>query len=188
MNENEILNLAAKTIREGGVILHPTETVWGLACDATNKDAVDKLSAIKKREPNKSYIILLKDDGQLTRYVKEVPEVCWDLIDCAEKPITIIYPEGISLAPNVCAEDGSIAIRIPNEKSVKDLLLKCNKPLITTSANLSGDPTPHHFDEISESIKSHVDYIVNLPSARMTGTPSSVIKVGLNGDINIIRK
>lgn len=188
MNSNDILNLAAKTIREGGVILHPTETVWGLACDASNEEAVKKLSSIKQRDPGKSYIVMLKDDGQLSRYVKEVPEVCWDLIDCADKPITIIYPQGNNLANNVCAEDGSIAIRIPNDKGLRDLLIKCNKPLITTSANLSGQATPTHFDEISNSIKSNVDYIVNLPSAEMTGTPSSVIKVGLNGDINIIRK
>jgi len=183
-----ILNASKKSILNGGIILHPTSTVWGLACDATNETAVKKLSALKGRSQDKSYIVLLANDVQLESYVQDVPEVCWELIDCATTPLTIIYPKGKRLAKGVCAKDGSIAIRITQDKFIQQLIQTCKKPLISTSANLSLEATPKQFDEISDKIRSNVDYVVNLHALQMTGKPSSIIKVGINGEINIIRK
>ncbi len=186
--DQQIITETVEALKQGASILYPTETVWGLGCDATNEEAVKKITQIKARPEGKSYLILLAEDHQLNRYVREVPDVCWDIIDSAVDPITLIYPEGINLAPGVCAEDGSVGIRITSDPFCSALVRKLNRPILSTSANLSGEPTPTMFDEISDSVKQQVDYIVNLPAHKMSGKSSSVMKVGLDGSFKIIRK
>jgi L-threonylcarbamoyladenylate synthase len=188
MIDSQLISDTVEALKKGESILYPTETVWGLGCDATNQAAVQKITEIKARAEGKSFLILLADEHQLNRYVKDIPEVCWDIIDSAVDPITLIYPEGINLAQGVCAEDGSIGIRITSDPFCKAIIKKLNRPILSTSANLSNHPTPNMFNEISDSIKQQVDYIVNLPAHKMSGKSSSVIKVGLNGSFKIIRK
>lgn len=180
---------ALDVLKKGGVILYPTDTVWGLGCDATNFEAVEKLSAIKKRVEGKSYIILINDDRKLNRYVKDVPNLAWDFIEFATKPTTIIYEEAGNIAKNVIAEDNSVGIRVVEKGFCHDLLRAFGKPLVSTSANLSGQPTPVNFNQINKSILEAVDYVVNLPAGeKLTGKPSTVIKLGVNNDYKLIRK
>ena len=179
---------ALETLRNGGVILYPTDTVWGLGCDSTNAEAVAKIAEIKARPEGKSMLVLVSDDAMLERSVAAVPDVAWQLVDFAEKPMTIVYDEGVGFAPNVCAEDGSIGIRIAKDDFCRQLIQRFRRPIISTSANLSGEPTPTSFNEISDSVKSRADYIVNLRHEDIMDTPSSILKVGLNGDIKIIRQ
>lgn len=185
--QNEVTK-ALDIIKRGGTLLYPTDTIWGLGCDATNAQAVQKIYQIKERDPSKSLLVLVSDEGMLQRFVKEVPEVCWDLIDCATDPLTIIYPQANGLAPGVAASNGSIGIRLVQEGFAFELVRKLRKPLISTSANLSGEPSPSNYDEISDSLKERVDYIVNLPHASGRSKASSILKVALNGEIHIIRK
>jgi L-threonylcarbamoyladenylate synthase len=185
---DEIYN-ALEVLQKGGIILYPTDTVWGIGCDATNAEAVQKIYDLKQRVASKSMIVLLDNDNKLQRYVKEVPDVAWDLIDAADRPLTIIYPGAIYLAPNLIAEDGSIAIRITNDDFCKRLIGRLKKPLVSTSANISGNSTPSAFHQIDESILEGVDYVVNLPSQQdEKGQPSTIIKLAVNGEIEIIRK
>ena len=176
-------------LKNGGVILYPTDTIWGLGCDATNPEAVKRIYDIKKRADNKSMLVLLDDAGKIASYA-DVPDIALDLIEVADKPTTIIYPGAKRLAPNLIAEDGTIGIRITREEFTRSLIFRYNKPIVSTSANISGEPSPHFFGEISEEIKNAVDYIVdyrrndhNPPAA-----PSSIIKLGMGGEIQIIRK
>ena len=185
---NSEIQQALTVLREGGVIAYPTETVWGLGCDATNKDAVEKLYKIKSRSREKSMLILLDKDAKINRYVKEVPEVAWDILDAAIEPITIVYPNAVYLAENLPAKDNSIAIRITNNEFCKKLIERLKKPLVSTSANISGEKTPTTRNEISEEILSKIDYIVNLPEETTKQQPSQIIKLEVNGDFSIIRK
>ena len=194
---NEILNI----LRNGGVILYPTDTVWGIGCDATNPEAVAKVYAIKKREDSKSLVLLASDMDMICRYVKEIPEMAVQLVEVNDKPMTIIYPGAVDgekgcmkadrhvLAYNTVAEDGTVGIRIPMMDFCQQLVAKFGRPIVSTSANISGEPTPKKFAEISEEIKSAVDYTVD-PSLEKgsTGQSSSIIKVGLDYSIEIIRK
>ena len=194
---NEILNI----LRNGGVILYPTDTVWGIGCDATNPEAVAKVYAIKKREDSKSLVLLASDMDMICRYVKEIPEMAVQLVEVNDKPMTIIYPGAVAgekgcmkpdrhvLAYNTVAEDGTVGIRIPMMDFCQQLVAKFGRPIVSTSANISGEPTPKKFAEISEEIKSAADYIVD-PSLEKgsTGQSSSIIKVGLDYSIEIIRK
>jgi L-threonylcarbamoyladenylate synthase len=184
----EEIDHAIAVLQKGGVILYPTETVWGLGCDATNDEAVEKIYKLKQRQHAKSMIILVHDDSMLNKYVKEVPSIAWDLIDCATEPMTIIYPEAQNLPKNLIAEDGSIAIRKIHHEFCSSLLQKFRKPIVSTSANISNTPTPKTFLEIQPEILNNVDYVVNLPNSAATGKSSSIIKVGLKGEIEIIRK
>ena len=197
MNMNEILHI----LRNGGVILYPTDTVWGIGCDATNPEAVAKVYAIKKREDSKSLVLLASDMDMICRYVKEIPEMAVQLVEVNDKPMTIIYPGAVAgekgcmkadrhvLAYNTVAEDGTVGIRIPMMDFCQQLVAKFGRPIVSTSANISGEPTPKKFAEISEEIKSAADYIVD-PSLEKgsTGQSSSIIKVGLDYSIEIIRK
>lgn len=183
------INNALEVLRNGGTILYPTDTIWGLGCDATHEEAVQKIYRIKQREESKSMIVLLDKDHKLERYVNEVPEVAWELIDATDKPLTIIYDGAMQLAPNVIAQDGSVAIRITNHPFSQKLIERLKTPLVSTSANISGTQAPQSFNEIDESILSDVDYVVNLPGQEQAkGKPSSIIKVAVNGEIQIIRK
>lgn len=180
---------ALEVLKGGGVILYPTDTIWGIGCDATNMDAVKRIYDIKKREDSKSMLVLMENPALLDRYVDEVPEVAWDLVEIATTPLTVIYPGAKNLAKNLIAEDGSIGIRFTKEEFTSKLLQRLRRPLVSTSANISGEKSPAFFDEISEEIKNAVDYIVEYrQDDRTPATPSSIIKLGPGGQIDIIRK
>lgn len=202
----EVIQKALETLRAGGIILYPTDTVWGIGCDATNPEAVAKVYEIKRRADSKSLVLLASDIDMVARYVKEIPEMAIQLVEVNDKPMTIIYPGAIvgqkpaaagempkadrgALAFNTVAEDGTVGIRIPMMDFCKQLVYKLGRPLVSTSANISGEPTPKRYSEISEEIRSAVDHIVE-PSLEhgSTGQSSSIIKVGLDYSIEIIRK
>jgi len=189
MDYSEDLKLSLNTLREGGVILYPTDTIWGLGCDATNQDAVEKIFEIKKRSDSRSLIILVNGFGMLERYVKNIPPIAAEILDVSEKPITIIYPEGKNLAPGICNEDGSVGIRVCTDDFCGELIARFRKPIVSTSANISDSPSPSVFSEIGEDIISSADYVVKYrQSDNNKNTPSSIIKVEDNGVIKIIRK
>lgn len=178
---------AIAVLKKGGVILYNTDTIPGLGCDATLENSIDRIFEIKNRPSNKSLIILVANDGMLQRYVEEVPEVAWDIIDLSEKPTTIIYPKGKNLAKNALAADGSIGIRMIKDGPLHQLIVQLGKPLVSTSANLSGNSSAQNLSEISAEILEKVDLIVDLPTNK-TSIASSIIKIELNGEFKIIRK
>lgn len=198
------IQAALKVLREGGVVLYPTDTIWGLGCDATNPEAVKRIYEIKHRSDSKSLVLLANDMDMVARYVKQIPDIAVDLVEVNDKPMTIIYPGAICtkapaewekaavdryhLAYNTVAEDGSVGIRIPMMDFCKDLIFKLARPLVSTSANISGEPSPQTFEDIPEEIRSVVDYIVN-PSleAGSTGLASQIIKLEVDGQVKIIR-
>ncbi len=180
---------AAEVLKSGGIILYPTDTVWGLGCDATNKNAVEKIFKIKKRSEQKSMLILLNNISSIYSYVEQVPEIAFDLIELSEKPVTVIFPGAKNLAENLIADDGSIGIRITREDFTEQLLQKFRKPIVSTSANISETKTPLNFAQISEEIKNSVDYIVEYKQEMMSfGSSSSIIKIGLNNEVKVIRE
>lgn len=179
---------ATTTIKNGGIILYPTDTIWGLGCDPNNEDAIDKLLHLKRRAPGKSFILLVHDESLLKRYVKEIPPICYDLIDHSEKPLTIIYPQGQYVSKHVLGEDGSIAIRITKDPFCAQLTKALKHGLVSTSANISDQPYSNDIRNLPSSIRENVDYIVNLPLKNSNASPSQIIKIGLDGEINIIRK
>lgn len=202
----EAINKALEVLRAGGIILYPTDTVWGIGCDATDPSAVARIYEIKRRADSKSLVLLASDMDMICRYVKEVPEMAVQLVEVNDKPMTIIYPDAIAgqspagpdafpkadrrcLAFNTVAEDGTVGIRIPMMDFCQQLVARLGRPLVSTSANISGEPTPKKFAEISEEIRSAVDHIVDPSLERgATGQSSSIIKVGLDYSIEIIRK
>lgn len=176
-------------MREGGVILYPTDTVWGIGCDATNEEAVRRIYEIKKRADSKAMLVLVDSSVKVDFYVQDVPSVAWDLIDLADKPMTIIYSGARNLAPNLLAEDGSVGIRVTTEDFSKRLCQQFRKAIVSTSANISGEPGAANFSEISEEIKSAVDYIVGYRQDDMSRPkPSSIVKLDKGGVIKIIRE
>lgn len=176
-------------MREGGVILYPTDTIWGIGCDATNEDAVRRVYEIKQRQESKAMLVLVDSSVKVDFYVRDVPEVAWDLIDLADKPLTIIYSGARNLAANLLAEDGSVGIRVTNEDFSKRLCQQFRKAIVSTSANISGQPSPKNFSEISEEVKSAVDYIVGYRQEEISNPkPSSIIKLDKGGVIKIIRE
>ena len=179
---------AIEVLKAGGIILYPTDTVWGIGCDATNEEAVQKIYDLKNREDSKSLIIIVANDRMLNYHVKDVPELAWDLIDISNKPTTIIYNEGNHLAENVIAADKSIAIRMVKEGFAHQMAFNYRKPIVSTSANISGSSTPMSFDEISDEIKNNVDFVVDAKFDTGNKKPSALIKLGLNGEIEILRK
>ena len=176
-------------MREGGVILYPTDTIWGIGCDATYEDAVRRVYEIKQRQDSKARRVLVDSSVKEDFYVQDVPDVAWDLIDLADKPLTIIYSGARNLAANLLAEDGSVGIRVTNEDFSKRLCQQFRKAVVSTSANISGQPSPRNFSEISEEVKSAVDYIVGYRQEEMSNPkPSSIIKLDKGGVIKIIRE
>lgn len=189
MTFEEDIKKAAETLRRGGVILYPTDTVWGLGCDATNADAVRRVYDIKRRADSKALIILLGDRRDLYRYVDEVPDVAMELLDISVRPTTVIYDKGINLAENVTAADGSVAIRVSSDIYCRQLCRALRRPLVSTSANISGQPTPALFSEISPEIISAVDYVAAYRRDDMTrALPSIIIKISADSTFKIIRK
>lgn len=187
--DKEDLNKALETLKNGGIILYPTDTIWGIGCDATNPEAVEKVFALKGRDKSKSMIVLLHNDNQLAGYVNDVPEVAYQLIEVADRPMTIIYSNAKNLASNVIAEDGSVGIRIVNHPFCQQLLQRFRKPIVSTSANISGQPSAAAFDEIAEEIKQGVDYIVQYGQQDTTkGKPSIIMKLDPSGKFEFIRK
>lgn len=188
INFGDDLKSALKVLRDGGVILYPTDTIWGLGCDPSNKAAIDKIFRIKTRAENKSLIILVNGVDMLERYVREIPPSAREILSASDTPITIIYPEGKNLAPGVCSEDGSIGIRICSDDFCSELIERFRKPIISTSANTSGKTSPAHFGEIEEELITQVDYTVNYrQNDRQKHSASPVIKIDKKGVLKIIR-
>jgi len=180
---------AVEVLRSGGIILYPTDTIWGIGCDATNAAAVKRIYEIKQRQDTKSMLVLMENPNLLNSYISEVPEIAWELIEVADTPLTIIYPGAKNLAINLVANDGSIGIRITNEAFTQQLIQRFRKPVVSTSANISGQKSPQNFAEISEEIKKSVDYTVKFRQDDLSRShPSGIIKLGLGGQIQIIRK
>ena len=185
----EDIRRALDVLNKGGVILYPTDTIWGIGCDATNEEAVSRVYAIKRRDDAKALITLVDSEAKIQGYVREIPDVAWQLIDCSTRPLTIIYDGARHLAPNLLAEDGSVAIRLTREAFSRELCLRFHRPIVSTSANLSGEPSPATFDDISEDIKQAVDYVcTSRRDDRTPARPSSIIKLAANGEVKIIRE
>lgn len=177
-----------KVLQEGGVILYPTDTVWGLGCDATNSKAVEKLYQLKKRSDAKSMLVLVDCAGRIQNYIAEMPDIAWDLIEVSNKPLTIIYPNAKNLAHNLLAEDKSVGIRVTNESFSHQLCARFRKPIVSTSANISGQPTPLFFEEVTDEIKTACDYVVQFRQTdKEKKEPSNIIKLNADGSIQIIR-
>lgn len=180
---------AVRVIKNGGVILYPTDTIWGIGCDATNPDAVARVYAIKQRIDSKALICLVGSDAHLNLYVSDIPDVAYDLIEFSEKPLTIIFDGGRNLAPNLLAEDGSVGIRVTKEEFSQTLCMRCKKALVSTSANISGRPSPTKFSDIDPEIIAAVDYVCASRREEKGGTkPSSIIKLSSSNEIKIIRE
>ena len=184
----EEIEKAFNVIKDGGIILYPTDTIWGIGCDPNNEKALERINEIKKRQKDKNFIVLVDSERLLNRYAKVIPEVCFDLIDFTNKPLTIIYPKGKFVAKQVLAVDGSIGVRLVKDEFCTKLIQKLKSGLISTSANISGEKSPANFEEISDLIKNGVDYIVNLPLAKKDAAPSQIIKISEKSEITIIRK
>lgn len=184
----EIIEEALAVLKAGGVILYPTDTVWGLGCDATNEEAVKKVFAIKRREASKSLVLLAADLDMVARHIRQIPSIAIDLVEVNDAPMTIIYPGAQGLAPSVVAEDGSVGIRIPMHEFCRELIRRFRRPLVSTSANISGAPAPAAFRDIAPEILSAVDYTVPRRwEAGATGKPSQIIKLEVDGQVQIIR-
>lgn len=185
--EEDIRN-ALKVISGGGIILYPTDTVWGIGCDATDSEAVRKIFEIKRRAASQSMLCLVADMPQLERYVDDIPDVAFELIEAAVKPLTIIYSHPVGIAPEALASDGSVGMRITHEAFSNALCRKLRKPLISTSANISGNRTPLNFSQIDEKVIESVDYVVNYRrNDRSTPSPSDIIKISDGGLVKVIR-
>jgi len=186
---NDDLKKACEVLRKGGVILYPTDTIWGLGCDATQEEAVKRIYEIKRRSDSKSMLTLLDSPALLDRYVDDLPEIAFELIECADKPLTIIYSGAKNLAANLIAQDGTIGIRITKEEFSQKLCRQFGKPVVSTSANFSGEPAPQNFSEINSEILRLVDYVVNYRKDETEKSkPSSIIRLENNGVIKIIRE
>lgn len=184
----EEIQKACDVVKNGGVILYPTDTIWGLGCDPNNEEAIKKLLMIKKRASNKNLIVLVNNEGLLQRYVKEIPDVCYDLLDYAERPLTIVYPNGQYVSKSVLGPENSIAIRVTKDVFCIQLIQKLKHGLVSTSANISNQAYTNNMDELPTEIKDHVDYIVNLPLKNDKQPPSQIIKIGADSSVTIIRK
>lgn len=185
----EEIKKSLEVLKSGGVILYPTDTIWGLGCDATNEEAVQTLLHLKNRPPEKSLIVLLDTDNKLQSYVTDVPEVAYDLIEFAENPLTVIFSNAKNLAASVINADGSVGIRIVKHDFCSALIGHFRKPIVSTSANLSGQPSPRFFDEIDPKILAGVDYIVDFEQEnRVLKKPSTIVKLGSSGQFEFIRK
>jgi L-threonylcarbamoyladenylate synthase len=186
---NDDIKDSLNTLYKGGVILYPTDTIWGLGCDATNTSAVEKIFKIKSRSESKSLLVLVDGEQMLERYVRDIPDVVFELAGVSDSPLTIIYPKGKNLAEGICGEDGSVGIRICHDEFCRELIGRFRKPIVSTSANHSGKPSPENFGKIDKSVIEAVDYVVKYrQDDRRAYSASPVIKVEQNGTIKIIRK
>ncbi|WP_339628073.1 L-threonylcarbamoyladenylate synthase [uncultured Maribacter sp.] len=184
----EEINKCIEVLENGGLILYPTDTVWGIGCDATNKEAVQKVFKLKQRDDSKALICLVSNDAMLEKHVEKVPELAYDLIDLATKPTTIIYDKPRGVAENLIASDNTLAIRVASDKFCQYLIGKFKKPIVSTSANISGTSTPKSFQNIDKAILSGVDYVVNLHREKQNSSASSIIRLSNDNTVKIIRE
>lgn len=184
----EEIKKAVQVLSKGGIILYPTDTVWGIGCDATSESAVDKIYALKKRASSKTMICMVASDFMLEQHIKEIPEVAYDIMDLSTKPVTIVYDNPKGVSKNLIAEDNTLAIRVVKDKFCQYLINKFKKPIVSTSANIAGQPTPDSFKEIDGEILKGVDYVVNLNRNAQKSKPSSIIKLGKDGSVKVIRE
>lgn len=183
------IDKAVEVLQKGGLILYPTDTIWGIGCDATNAEAVKRLYELKQRADSKSMLVLIDTEAKLQSYVDVVPEVAYDLIELADKPLTIVFEGAKNLAPNLLADDGSVGIRVTAEAFSKQLCQRFRKPIVSTSANVSGNPSPSIYSEIDEQIKKGVDYVVEYrQNDAVKKSPSGIIKLGAKGEVKVIRQ
>ncbi len=188
-NYEKDIKTAVEVMRKGGVILYPTDTVWGIGCDATNAVAVEKVYQIKRRQDSKAMICLVDSDARLQRYVRQVPAVAWDVIELATAPLTVILDGAVNLAPNLIAEDGSVAMRVTGEPFSKELCYRFQKPIVSTSANISGMPPASNYCDIDPELLEAVDYVcTSRRQEKKPHTPSSIIRIKGNGEVTIVRK
>ena len=180
---------AFKVIQDGGIILYPTDTIWGIGCDATNTEAVKKIYHLKQRDEAKSMIILLDNDNKLQSYITEVPEIAYDLIEFAENPLTLVMPGAKNISPALIANDGSIGVRVSSNEFCQQLIQRMRKPLVSTSANISGKPSPQYFSQIDQEIIDGVDYVVNIDQHSMERkNPSTIMRLNPNGSFEFLRR
>jgi L-threonylcarbamoyladenylate synthase len=183
------INKALKVVQDGGIILYPTDTIWGIGCDATNTDAVKKIYELKKRHESKSMIILLDTDNKLQSYISEVPDLAYDLMEYAEHPLTLIMPGARNISEALIAEDGSVGIRVTNHPFCQQLIQRLRKPLVSTSANISGQPSPEYFSKISQEIIDGVDYVVDIDQfSTEIKRPSTIMRLEPGGSFQFIRR
>ncbi|QQL48259.1 L-threonylcarbamoyladenylate synthase [Mucilaginibacter ginkgonis] len=183
------IDKALNVIRDGGIILYPTDTIWGIGCDATNTDAVKKIYQLKQREESKSMIILVDADHKLEQYITEVPAIAFDLIEFAENPLTLVMPGAKNISPALIAEDGSVGIRVSAHPFCQQLIQRMRKPLVSTSANISGQPSPQFFDEVTEDILNGVDYVADVDQLlREPKKPSTIMRLDAKGHFEFIRR
>ena len=192
MTQKEIaedIKTAVQTLRQGGLILYPTDTIWGIGCDAANEEAVRRIFQLKQREDSKAMICLVDSANRMQRYLRQVPDVAWDLVEYADKPLTLILDGAVNLAPSLIAEDGSIGLRVTRETISHELCYRFERAVVSTSANISGEPSPACFNEIKDEIKRGVDYIMRSRQNDLSKSkPSQIIKLSLDGRLQIIRK
>ncbi len=184
----EEINICIDILQKGDLILYPTDTLWGIGCDATNAEAVKKVYTLKEREDSKALICLVSDQAMLERHIREVPDLAYDIIDLATKPTTIVYDGPVGIAGNLVAPDNTLAIRVASDKFCQYLIRRFGKPIVSTSANISGRPAPKQFQDISPEILKGVDYVVNLPLENKDPVPSSIIRLGNDGQVKVIRE
>ncbi len=188
MTQQEDIKNAVECMRKGGVILYPTDTVWGIGCDATNAEAVAKVYEIKQRDDSKALICLVDSDNRMQRYFRNVPNVAWQLIEVAVKPTTVILDNATGVAENLVAEDGSLAMRVTKEPFSQELCYRFQKPIVSTSANISGRPAAQNYCDIAPELLEAVDYVCwSRRQEHKPHTPSSIIKLSENGEVTIIR-
>lgn len=186
--QEEIIR-AVEVLRKGGIIVYPTDTVWGIGCDATNADAVAKIYALKKSENKKGMIVLVDSIDNVVKYFSKVPQVAWELLEISDKPLTLILPGAMGVAPNLIPDEKTLAVRVPDHQFCRQLIKRLGRPLVSTSANISGDHTPVSFNEIDSHITDGVDYVVDAKyEVCATGKASSIIQLGEGGEIKIIRE
>ncbi len=186
--QQEFIQKTIEVLAEGGLILYPTDTVWGIGCDATNEEAVKKVYELKNRDDSKALVCLVAHQAMLERYVKEVPDVAYDIMDLATKPTTLVFDAPIGIAKNLIADDNTLAIRVASDVFCQRMIQKFGKPIVSTSANISGEPTPTNFESISPKILKGVDYVVNLQLENKNAPPSSIIKLSNDGQVKVIRE
>ncbi len=189
MNCDIDIRQAVEALRKGGVVLYPTDTVWGIGCDATNEDAVRRIFTVKQREDHRAMLCLVDTPDRLQRYFRHVPEVAWQLIDCATRPLTLVLQGADGVAPSLLAEDGSLGVRVTSDEFSKQMCYRLQRPIVSTSANISGSPTPQTFREISPLIVEQMDYVVQFRRGdTRRREPSSIVKLDMDGTIKILRR
>lgn len=183
------LESCLRTLRDGGLILYPTDTIWGIGCDATSDEAVRRVYALKQRADHKAMLTLVDSTSRIGSYVDTIPDIAWDLVELSERPLTIIYPRARNLAPSLLGPDGSIGIRVTRERFSHALCERFRRPIVSTSANLSGHPSPKSFNEISDEVIRGVDYVVHYRRTDLTpARPSGILLLGADGTIKVIRE